>query len=137
MKRTVLAALLLACGAAQASDWKELRSKPKGNRTFVDVSSLVVSGDIRRIWWKGIPRPNTVKAPNDKWIEYMVARSAIDSRQGTATDESVVYYLADKSILAPLPAAMYGEATEEPVPPDTIGDDILKFVCALPKGEPK
>jgi hypothetical protein len=49
MRKAILLALLLACGAAQAEQWVSLGKIDNGNKeTFVDVSSIRIDSGIRR-----------------------------------------------------------------------------------------
>jgi hypothetical protein len=52
---TILLTLLLACGTAQASDWVSIGKSDNGTREyFADVSSIGITGDIRRAWVKTV-----------------------------------------------------------------------------------
>lgn len=131
MKRTILLALLLTCGAAQASDWVSVYKADDGQREMlVDVSSISDSGSIRRVWAKMTYARRTENDPSDpiKRTSYNLARLAFNCTEDLSRTEAVTVYYEDGSVEA-LPPAMYPKPWE-PVPPDTVLSNVMEFVCA-------
>ena len=59
MKRTILLALLVACGTAQATDWASLGKSDDGaQEVFVDVSRIRVKTVVRRAWIETLFAPH-------------------------------------------------------------------------------
>jgi len=72
---TILLTLLLACGTVQASDWVSVVKSDNGVREyFADVSSIGITGEIRRARIKII-------VPPDK--PFSLDRMAFNCREGT------------------------------------------------------
>jgi hypothetical protein len=131
MQKTImLAALLLTCGMGEAAEWVSVDKQKNGVETFVDVSSVRVEGGIRRFWTKGVPPPKTKRGPvgyTDKWLDYFLAREAINCDDETYRVESKVAYWDDGTTLdAP------EEAIEpwRPVPPESHAEVQMQFICA-------
>jgi hypothetical protein len=79
----ILLALLLACGAAQASDWVSVGTIV-GATTYVDRSSIRVSENIRRAWIKLVYASHMKRGSGDdsnKWRIYDLSREAFDCAQ--------------------------------------------------------
>jgi hypothetical protein len=129
-RRLIGAALLLAVGAAQASDWVSLGKTDDGKQEiFVDVSSVRVEGDIRRAWMKFVVAPHTLRGtgPNSrKWASNSVRRDAYNCRNETHKLEALTVYFEDGTNDSYYPSA----AQWEPVAPDTVSDTVMRFVCA-------
>ena len=133
MKRTVLVALLLACAAAQASQWVSLgKASDKPVEVLADVSSIHRSGDIARAWTKFVYVRHTErgKAENSrKWKDFALGRHAYNCSEGSFLKEALTIHYEDGSIWAE-PHELIINETWEPVPPDTVFESIMKFVCA-------
>jgi len=130
MQKTIIPALLLACGAAQASDWVSVGTIV-GGTTYVDRSSIRVSENIRRAWIKLVYTSHMKRGSGDdsnKWRIYDLSREAFDCAQELVRTEALfVYYEDGTNYSAPpenAPPAWL------PVPPDTIADIEMKLVCA-------
>ena len=133
MKRTILLALLLTCGAAWASEWVSVgQPGDKTSENFVDVSSIRRSGDIARAWIKLVLLPHTQRGAgtdSGKWIEKLVQREAYNCSEGSAKMEAIRTDYEDGTSWQDSPESM-ARQTWEPVPPDTVGEAIMKFVCS-------
>jgi hypothetical protein len=115
----VLGSMLLAQGTVQASDWVSLgKNAMVATEGLVDVSSIVITGDIRRAWFKLADLHNK---------SYTVERDAFDCAQQIMRAEVYDMYHADGTVLdlPPLP-----EQPWKPIPPDTMGSRLMEFVCA-------
>jgi hypothetical protein len=102
MQKSMVMALLLACGTVQAAEWVSVDKQKSGMETFVDVSSIHVEGGIRRFSTKGVPQPKTKKGPvgyTDKWLDYFLALESINCDDGTYRVESKVAYWDDGTTL--------------------------------------
>jgi hypothetical protein len=133
MKHTILLALLLACGTAQAADWVPIGKADNGTQeTFVDVSSIRVTGSIRRAWAKLVPAHHTMKLPDNdnrkKWVSYEVSREAFNCDEETSIFEALSAYF-DDGTNGSVPADAF-PTQWTPVPPDTIRSIEMHFVCA-------
>lgn len=131
MRIALLLALLLACGVAQAAEWVSVDKQVGGIETFVDVSSIRIAGSIRRFWTKGVPPPRSERGPvgyTDKWLDYFLAREAINCDDETYRVESKVAYWDDGSTLE---APGGTTAAWKPVPPESRAEVEMKLVCAL------
>ena len=127
MKRAMLLALLLACGAAQASEWVPYVS---GKTEFlVDTSSIRVEGAIRRTWSKSIPAPKTergVGINSGKWVRYDLTHRAFNcSEESSKMDAITVFHSDGTNMIEDFPGAGWS-----PVRPDTIGYALMQFVCS-------
>ena len=139
MRTTVVVAavtLLIACGVAQASEWVSLGKTDDGKTEyFVDVSGIQPSvGVITRAWVKLVFARHTQRFPAEdskkKWAVYSVQRFAYMCAEGNAEVEAMSVYFEDGTHFAvPADAITMVGGTSEPVPPDTIGDTVMKFVC--------
>jgi hypothetical protein len=132
MKRKLLLALLLACGTAQASDWVSVGKTANGQQeNFVDISSIRVTGSIRRAWAKGVQAPHTERGTDDnanKWVSYYLSRETFNCREQVWRSEALTIYYDDETN-GSMPAAIYPQAWE-PVPPDTTLSALMQFICA-------
>ena len=62
MCKWILLVLLMACGTALAAEWVSIGKTADGKtEDSVDVSSLRVTGSIRRAWFKAIFAPQTIQ----------------------------------------------------------------------------
>jgi hypothetical protein len=114
---TTLLALLLVCGAAQASDWVSIGKSDNGAREyFADISSIGITDDIRRAWIK-------TKILPDK--PFSLERLAFNCGKGTMRWEaSTLYGIEISDPVGSFPTPW------KPIPPDTTGSVIMQFVCA-------
>jgi hypothetical protein len=132
MKRTILLALLLACGTAQASEWVSLATADKGKtETFVDVSSIRVVGQVRRMWVKFVFAKHSLKGVADdssKWTSQLVARDAFNCAEESWRRETGRFNYEDGTYrTAEIEAAT---VPWDPVPPETMADAEMRFICA-------
>ena len=130
MQKTILLALLLACGTAQASEWVSLGKNGQGAEALVDVSSIRIAGNIRRVWTKVIFTTHTHKGVNEyanKWVNYELGHDAFDCGNETQRNEALNIYFEDKTnYTVPLaPAA----TNWDPVPPDSLLSAEMRLVC--------
>jgi hypothetical protein len=106
---TAMLALLLACGSAQAAEWVLIGGTDQGHRGYIDTSSVRVSSNIRRAWFKSIVAPHTVKETNgpnaDKWWTEVVSLEAHDCSAETNSREASTVYYEDGSNFSGSPAA--------------------------------
>jgi len=127
----LVTALLLACGTAQASDWVSVaENKELTTELFVDVSSIRVTDNIRRMWTKLQYKSHT-KDDKNKWVDHDISRSAYNCAEELTRLESLIIYYEDGDSdtlpMDPIPDPWM------PVPPDTLRWVELEFVCAWSK----
>jgi len=123
--------VLLACSAARASDWVSLGKTTDGKQEgFVDVLSIRAVGNIRRAWFKTIFVPHTMNSAgtSKKSLDYTLGREAFDCAEETHRNEAGTVYYEDGTVTS-IPATNYPEPWA-PVPPETVWDSEMKFLCA-------
>ena len=134
----VAVVLSLACGTAQASDWKSTGTNAKEDfETFVDVSSIRVTGDIRLAWIKFVYEPTTVRGAgihSQKWLDRELVRYAFNCAEELARVEAQSTYFEDGTLVSP--SADLFPAPWAPVVPDTMIESWMQVVCAWPEGTP-
>jgi hypothetical protein len=132
MKLTILLALLLACGTAQASEWVLAAYSADGmEKVFVDVSSIRIVTSIRYAWDKLVPKPHTMRGTGEnanKPIIYELSKSGFNCSDETVKVEAVVIYYKDRTNESLMPEAL--EKGWQPAPPDTVLSDEMHFICA-------
>ena len=131
MHKTILLALLLACGAAQAADWVQVNKSIDGKyKYFVDKSSIRIEAGKKRAWLKTVPTPRTDRGPGPgiyakKWVSYSLALYFFDCANETTSMASFVIYFDDGTNLG-APADGLWESTA----PDSAMVDVQEFICA-------
>jgi hypothetical protein len=130
VRSKLLLATLVSCGPALASQWVSVvKGADEKTEIFLDVSSLRVAGDIRRAWVKTVLASHTVKgvgAAAHKWQSYTLVRTAFDCNNGAIKIEAVWTYYGDGTHdYASVPVDLW-----VPVPPDTMLDAEVSFICA-------
>jgi hypothetical protein len=134
MRVITVLALLMACGTAQASEWMSAGKAPNGDEQFIDVSSIRAVGQLRRVWVKHVPQPQTTKiidpsVNKEKWVSKAVTRKAIDCGEETARTESLTWYFADGTNF---PSPSDSLPTDwEPVTPDSALGIVMEVVCTV------
>lgn len=131
MSKTMGLALLLACGAAQASEWKPIPSEKYP--TYVDTSTITVSGQIWRASFKVLYKPHEMSVPDltkpDRWIAKDVGVDEFDcSRETIRVISGAMYHNGDD-----MPTDGDNSITTMPpthVAPGTIEYPVMKFVCS-------
>ena len=129
MQKTIMLALLLACGTAQAAEWVPV-AKNSQLEVFVDVSSIRIAGEIRRVWLKMVVQPHSERGVGEdanKWVAYKQSREVFHCSDETHYGEALTYYYSDGSNRT---VAMDPNLAWEPVAPDTVVEAVMHFVCA-------
>jgi hypothetical protein len=121
-----LAGLLLFSGSTIASDWRVVYTTSHDDTIYCDVSSIRISGDVRRAWVK-------IDTSNDRFlkgrpVDHFISRVAYNCRDETRRTEAQTAYYKDGSNLT-VPTATMGTAWE-PVTPDSTEEALMKFVCS-------
>jgi hypothetical protein len=146
MKPTILLTLLLACGAAQASEWVEI-GKHEGNyKELLDTTSISIDGPIRRASAKIVYEPHTAhdhvfayephtvngdvhyekKYSSPTHAAYDLSVTAVNCKDYLQKYESLVAYYEDGSNEVTDPRFL----NWEPVSPDTTQLRMVIFLCA-------
>jgi hypothetical protein len=123
-------ALLLACGAAQATEWVSLGKPDNNQEIFVDVSSIRLGGAIRRAWIKGVYAPHTMKGGGkyaNKWETETMSHFVFDCGEETVSIESGIAYFDDETSFSTTPGTAMAT---RPVAPDTVFSVEMRFICA-------
>ena len=104
MQKTIMLALLLTCGTAQAADWVLVgKSENGGNETLVDTASIRAKGSIRQAWFKMVPERHKMQGwgPNaQKWVEHFLTKVAFNCSEETQRSEASTYYYEDGEIMS-------------------------------------
>jgi hypothetical protein len=120
MRTRILLVLLIVGSTAQASDWVSVAKSDNGAiEDFVDVSGILIAGEVRRAWVKVIYLHNK---------GYTMERDAFNCGEGTMRGEAFALYFADGTNQSQ-PADSFPDQWK-PIPPDTIGSGIMQFICA-------
>lgn len=107
-----------------AANWTLLRQDKSGS-TFVDRSSMSVSGSIRRVNFKHASVVPTWK-PSPGWTRFSIALEAFDCKDHRERTDKQMFYLEDRTawqISVIDPVLWY------PVKPNTISSADLDLVC--------
>jgi hypothetical protein len=131
MHKTIMLALLLACGTAQASNWVSVGKSHDGNvEWFVDTTSIRIDNTVRRAWTKTVFASHTMQDPilhSGKWLAYMVTRDVIDCRDETHDMEAITqYYESGGNDSMP---DYRKQLRMEPIVPDTVQQALMRFIC--------
>ena len=114
---------------AEAANWQHVASAPDdgGFDVYVDVESIQVRGDTREFWDKFVYKTEQERE-GKKFIENRIY-GRVNCSQQTRTYLIVVSYARDgKEVFR------YAVSPEMvSVPPGSIGEVVLKFVCGPPK----
>jgi hypothetical protein len=130
MRKTILVALLLACGIAQASEWIALGKGDDGTVVYLDSSSIRVNGGIRRVWTKSVYVPHTTRTTGlaaNKWIAFVLTRNAFNCKDENYRLEAQTQHFDDGTDDS-VPASKY-PTPWEPVVPETVSSVSMAFVC--------
>jgi hypothetical protein len=97
MRKTIMLALLLACGTVHAAEWVSIGKGPDGREYLADVSSIQVKDGLRRAWIKTVFAPHTMRDPGDdnKWWSAAVGREAFNCGDETFRVEGLLVYFED------------------------------------------
>ena len=132
MKRTILLALLVACGTAQATDWASLGKSDDGaQEVFVDVSRIRVKTVVRRAWIETLFAPHARRGVDEnasKWQHRSIALYAFNCSDETVRIESLATYFDDGTIYTT--PAESNSGPWRPIPPDTLLSAEMQFICA-------
>jgi hypothetical protein len=107
-----------------AANWTLLR-KVYSLSTFVDMSSMTISGFTRRVNFKDArDRPN--RKPWPQWLRFSIDRVAFDCKDHRQrTDKSTFYFEDGTARRMPV----IDPVLWDPVKPDTTSGSDLEMVC--------
>lgn len=132
----MIVVLLLACGAAQAAEWVSVgKSTDDSAEALVDTSTILVAGDIRRIWVKGRVAPHVQRGTgkySDRWVsEIHTLLSYNCAKQLRRTESLIVYYEDGSNSAVPTESlTMVWEPITRDIHNDTADQTIMDFTCA-------
>jgi hypothetical protein len=132
MKVITMLALLVACGAAQATQWANAGTGKDGTKVLVDTASITVSGSIRQAWLKmAFPMHSQQGSGDDasKWVDFSLNHAAFNCREGTSKSDALENYF-DDGTNRKVPAKDISGDKWESVPPNTALETVMKFVCS-------
>jgi hypothetical protein len=112
-----------ACQMAPA-DWTLVRSESHGS-TCVDMSSIKVSGSIRRVNFKHVnpPPKHTFSVP---WIRYGIDLVAFDCKDRRTRTDEITFYLSDGTAER---GAVNDPVLWDPIRPDSVSAADLDLIC--------
>jgi hypothetical protein len=129
---TVLLALLLACGTAQAAEWVLVgKSENSGDETFVDTASIRAKGSIRQAWFKMVPEHHKMQGwgPNaQRWVDHFLGKLAFNCSEETQRSEATTYYYEGGEIY--VVDAINFPSAWQPVQPESIAAKMMKYACS-------
>jgi hypothetical protein len=123
--------LLLACGAARTAEWVYIGDVKEGNKWYVDVSSIRISGPIRHALLKSVDLPHTIKGPSPlekEWESYYESLYKYNCDEGSAKLESMTVHY-ENGAMWKLTQETIDKHSWSQVIPDTVGGKIMKVVC--------
>lgn len=115
----------------ETSTWMPLGTDADGENEFsVAVSSIKVNGAIRRAWVKRVSAPKAGDAAVEpgEWVSYSLSRYAFNCQRELWRIEALIQYYEDGTAWS-APARIFPNPWG-PVPPDSVLNDELRFVCA-------
>lgn len=125
--KTGIILLLALCAEAYASDWRPISTNTRKNITsYIDVSSIRISGDVRRAWIK-IDTHNE-RSQKGTPPDHIISRHAYNCRDETKSIEAGTLYYRDGRIVS-LSSENFPTAWEL-VTPDTADEAQMKFLCS-------
>lgn len=127
-QRLALIAAMAACSlatTASASEWWFVAESKTDDVFFIDVSSMQFSSQKITYWYFSIARTVSSEGVKSEKTRVIVSCSAMKSD----TIQNVTYKL-DGSILRS--HTFLPSPTPSGVVPDSVGETMAKFVCALP-----
>jgi hypothetical protein len=134
MRKTMITALLLTCGTAQAAQWVSVGQTDNGQvEAFVDLGSVIIDGYIHRASFKYVYAPRSHKDERvNKWDKVSFGEEAFKCVDQTSRTESLKVYYEDGSHWT-APAALL-PSSWTPVGPRTMRDFQMHYICTrVPK----
>jgi hypothetical protein len=120
MRIPIALTVLLISSMAQASEWVSIgKASNGGTEGFVDVSSIVIDGNVRRAWFKIVSAGRS---------SYIAERDAFDCAERLMRGEAVTLHYGNGTNQSEPPDSF--PEPWKPIPPDTMGSSIMQFVCA-------
>ena len=129
MQKSIMLILVFACGPAEASEWALVAKYADGSSALVDVSNIRIAGIDRSAWFKYLHKPHTLKGLGEnsgKWVSYDLSREVYDCTKGNRQTEALFVYYDDGTNSG----AIAMDNKWRPVPPDSLAEDQMKFLCA-------
>lgn len=117
--------------AAPQAGWVTYGQTADGKFTgMIDVSSIRIEGDIRRVWLKGIPAPHTQRgsgANSQRWLSYELQLWSLNCRDHVGRYEAFYNFFEDASSWE-MPADAFPRSWE-PIPPGTGIEAAMEMTC--------
>jgi hypothetical protein len=132
MRKTIITALLITCGTAQAAQWVSVGKTLNGQvEAFVDLGSLRIDGYIHRARFKYVYAPRSQRDERvNKWDKVSFGQEAFRCADQTGRTEALNVYYEDgthwDNPLALLPSSW------TPVAPETMRDFEMRYLCTWP-----
>jgi hypothetical protein len=128
MRKTIILALFLACGSAQAAEWALVSQDIGGaTLTYVDKSRVKINGSIRSTWFKQVYKLHSRKFPDvSEYASSLLSLVSFNCDDETESVGPFTIYFEDgtsQELSTPEPF--------RPVRPDTAGEDEMKYLCNL------
>lgn len=127
--------LILGTQSSFASNWVEL-SKGDDMTIYIDNSSLAPVKNYKKIWVKfDYKTPKEVKGEPAVFYDSVMHLWVFDCKERTSTTTQRILYKSGDVLHAyqfPLEASQFSD-----VPPDTIAESVMGYVCYEPQPKPK
>jgi hypothetical protein len=130
MRTSLLLTLLFVGGTAQASEWVPIPLSNPNKVVLIDTGSLLISGTVRRAWFKFVMPPHSQKGTGiyaDRYVSYALMRSSFDCQQKNSMTDGLQWFYDDGTNNT----TTLTSADWKPVPPDSMADALLGYICAL------
>ncbi len=119
---------------AQTSKWVSTDSDDQGTESFVDRSSVIVTGDTRHAWSKRVYLPHVERGAledADEWKKEEMVRFGFNCSEQTYRIESLtIHYYGGKTYSDPVSISSFPDPWQ-PVPPDTLLSVQMNLICSL------
>jgi hypothetical protein len=136
MMRIIPAAMLLFCGACQASDWVSVWKSDDGTtESFVDAANIKVEGEIRTAKLKHVSQHHTERGLGEnanKWVDYQLSSGSFDCVKQVIREESNVVYYDDGTVQRydnPMLEQLGVPEPWVPLPDDPLAKALMQFIC--------
>jgi hypothetical protein len=127
MQKTMIVALMLACGTAQAADWVNIGSATQFSAIYADRSRVKADGVIRTTWFKLVYKPHAQRwGATNQYINYEMAFVSFNCEHQLTHETSSTDYLEDGSAHGG-PNSLHWDQ----VVPDSVGEGEMNWICNL------
>lgn len=136
MRKICLVLLLFTYTAAHAADWKPVIDAPD-MKVWVDQSSLAQAGKYKKAWfrtWRSVDQQGNAYTTfkTYRWTKQLEYFSC---QERTSSALQMLYYTGDVTSGEYIGSSSIklAQASFDEIAPDTVGEQMLSFVCTAKK----